>query len=148
MKKLNDFTLGEKIVLASVLIAFVSLFFNWIDVGVASANGFNQQGYLLLIFFIYPVIAIIKNMKYNSIIGIVLGALALIAIFIFIQSKTVDFFGEKLNGAASGMYLFLFSCIGFIVGNVLIKKASVNNGNTNSHETIESDSSTDDSTAN
>ncbi|WP_100065430.1 hypothetical protein [Miniphocaeibacter massiliensis] len=101
---------------------------------------------MFLVLFIFPVYKIVTNSEYNNIVGIVLGILAIIGIFVFILSKNVDLMGTKVNLAGSGMYLFLFSSIGFTVGNYLIKPLLNTGSKINS--TTETKLSTEDKTDN
>lgn len=126
MEKIMKMNLGKKIILLSVAISILSLFLPWADIGFARVNGFQQQGYLLILLFVYPVVKILMNKSYNKIIGIILGAIAIIFAFSFSASKRIDLFGESINVTGTGLYLFLLTCIGFIVGNVLNKEAKDN----------------------
>lgn len=121
MKKFNEFDLGEKIVIISSIIGVISLFMPWVDMGFAKTSGFQQQGFIFLIFFIYPVYKILKGEKYNKIIGITLGILSIVLSIMYNKSKTVDFFGETANFSGTGMYIFIFAAIGFTIGNALVK---------------------------
>lgn len=119
MKKINEFNLGEKIVLGSVIISIISLFMPWVDAGILTVSGFQQQGFLLLLLFVYPVYKIIKGEDYNKIIGMISGILAIIILILFYKTKDVDFFGESTNVTGSGMYVFILSSVIFTIGNAL-----------------------------
>ncbi|MEO4053002.1 hypothetical protein [Solibacillus sp. CAU 1738] len=119
---LAKLSLPKKIILGASILAVISLFFAWIDIGFASASGFQQQGYIFLIFFIYPVYCIIKNIHINKIGGLLSAGLAILAILAFMKSKSGDFFGETINVAGTGMYVFLIASVLLAVGVFLDTK--------------------------
>ena len=120
----KQLSLGKKIILITTVIALISLFLPWVELGILSASGFQQGGYLFLIAFIYPVYCVLKNTYINKVGGLVCGIVALIASIAYISSKSVEIFGTAINVAGSGAYLFLISTIGLIIGVVLDKRIS------------------------
>lgn len=117
-------SLGKKIILITTVLALISLFLPWVELGILSASGFQQGGYLFLIAFIYPVYCVLKNTYINKVGGLVCGIVALIASIAYISSKSDEIFGTAINVAGSGAYLFLISTIGLIIGIVLDKRIS------------------------
>ncbi|MGG4496574.1 hypothetical protein [Brevibacillus reuszeri] len=107
---------GSKMIFIATILAIVSLFFNWIDAGIVALSGFQQQGYLLLILFIYPFMQVIKLKPVNKVIGLVCSILSIISILIFIMSKTVEIFGTTINVASTGMYLYLVASVLLLIG--------------------------------
>lgn len=120
----KQLSLGKKIILITTVIALISLFLPWVELGILSASGFQQGGYLFLIAFIYPVYCVLKNTYINKVGGLVCGIVALIAPIAYISSKSDEIFGTAINVAGSGAYLFLISTIGLIIGVVLDKRIS------------------------
>lgn len=120
----KQLSLGKKIILITTIIAIISLFLPWVELGILSASGFQQGGYLFLIAFIYPVYCVLKNTYINKVGGLVCGIVALIASIAYISSKSDEIFGTAINVAGSGAYLFLISTIGLIIGVVLDKRIS------------------------
>lgn len=120
----KQLSLGKKIILITTVIALISLFLPWVELGILSASGFQQGGYLFLIAFIYPVYCVLKNTYINKVGGLVCGIVALIASIAYISSKSDEIFGTAINVAGSGAYLFLISTIGLIIGIVLDKRIS------------------------
>lgn len=120
----KQLSLGKKIILITTVIALISLFLPWVELGILSASGFPQGGYLFLIAFIYPVYCVLKNTYINKVGGLVCGIVALIASIAYISSKSDEIFGTAINVAGSGAYLFLISTIGLIIGVVLDKRIS------------------------
>lgn len=120
----KQLSLGKKIILITTVIALISLFLPWVELGILSASGFQQGGYLFLIAFIYPVYCVLKNTYINKVGGLVCGIVALIASIAYISSKSDELFGASINVAGSGAYLFLISTIGLIIGVILDKRIS------------------------
>lgn len=118
----KQLSLGKKIILITTVIALISLFLPWVELGILSTSGFQQGGYLFLIAFIYPVYCVLKNTYINKVGGLVCGIVALIASIAYISSKSDEIFGTAINVAGSGAYLFLISTIGLIIGVVLDKR--------------------------
>jgi len=116
---------GEIIILASFLIAIISLFMPWIEMGVISASGWSCRGYVFLLPFVYPVIGVFNAKVFNKIAGVICGLIALIVSIWYIADKHYndDFFG-KGNASAIGLYLFAATTIGLIIGAIKYKRNS------------------------
>ena len=119
MKKIFDeWNIGGKMIFIATVVGILSLFMKWVDVGLASASGFQQQGYLMLVLYIYPMVQLFKIKPINKAIGIVSGILAIIAGVAFLISKNVDFMGESVNVASTGLYVFVLSAVLLTAGIV------------------------------
>ena len=114
--------LGEKIVMSSSAVAVASLMLNWVELGIMTQSGFGQQGYFFLVFFIYPLYAVIKELELNRVVGLVCGALAVVASIWYISSKTVELFGRSVNAAGTGAYVFMLAAIALTVGVFIATK--------------------------
>lgn len=108
---LKNLSFQRRLMLGASAIAIVSLFLPWVDLGIVSSSGFQQQGYLFLIAFIYPVYAILKNKPIHKISGLACGIIAIVASFIFMNSKSGDLFGTTINATGSGLYVFLIASV-------------------------------------
>ncbi|WP_010287229.1 hypothetical protein [Kurthia massiliensis] len=113
---LKKLSFPRKLMLGASAVAIISLFLPWVDLGIVSASGFQQQGYLFLIAFIYPVYAIFKNKPIHKIGGLACGIIAIVASFIFMNSKSGDLFGATINATGSGLYVFLIASIVLTIG--------------------------------
>ncbi|GAA0327295.1 hypothetical protein GCM10008967_17250 [Bacillus carboniphilus] len=119
-------SLGAKLIVVSTIAAIISLFLPWVDLGLfGTASGFQQEGYLLLIPFIYPVYRVLKGLSLNRVIGLICGVIAIIGSILFLSSKSVDFMGETINGAGSGLYLCVAAAVLLTVGVFLDKPKQV-----------------------
>lgn len=114
----NEWKIGGKLIFIATVVAVISLFMKWVDMGIMSASGFQQQGYFFLILYIYPMVKLLQNKPINKMVGIICGAVAIILGVGFILSKSVDIFGESINVSATGLYVYIISAIMLTVGVV------------------------------
>ncbi|MCD5322260.1 MULTISPECIES: hypothetical protein [Pontibacillus] len=118
----NHLSKGNKLILLASAMAILSLFFTWVDLGILSANGFQQQGYILLVFFIYPVYQALKGNKIGRMAGYISAVGGIVSIVAFMMSKTGNILGQQVNLASTGMYIFLIAAILLTVGIYLSRK--------------------------
>jgi hypothetical protein len=112
----KNLSLGEKLILISCCIAIISLFMPWANLFGLSQNGFEQQGYIVLIAFLYPVIAILMGKHIYKIIGIISGGIGIIIMIFYISSKQADIFGTSINATGTGAYLSIIATILLAIG--------------------------------
>lgn len=117
-KTFDGWNMGGKMIFIATVVGILSLFMKWVDVGIVSASGFQQQGYLILVLYIYPMVQLFKTKPINKAIGIVSGILAIIAGVAFLISKNVEFMGESVNVASTGLYIFVLSAVLLTAGIV------------------------------
>ncbi|ADI00183.1 hypothetical protein [Salisediminibacterium selenitireducens] len=114
-------SLGGKLIIGSGVLAVLSLFLPWADLGFVSASGFQQDGYLFILPLIYPVYKAVKLAPLNRIAGLVLSGLTFVAAIAFAVSKQVEMMGASVNGAGSGLYLFIITAAVMGAGVYLYK---------------------------
>lgn len=114
--KFKEWNIGGKLIFISTILAILSLFMSWVDLGIASMSGFQQDGYLFLILYIYPLYKLLKSARLNKIIGAICGVLAVVLSIAFLSSKSVDFFGSTVNAAGTGLYIFIIASIMLTAG--------------------------------
>ncbi len=112
----NEWSIGGKMIFIATIAAILSLFMKWVDIGIMSFSGFQQQGYLILILYIYPVYKLLKGESMSKGIGLGCGITAIIIGIVFLFSKTVDMFGESINFATTGLYINIVASILLTVG--------------------------------
>ena len=112
----KNWSVGQKLIFVSSAVAVASLLLPWADMGLISVNGFAQQGYLLLVFFIYPLYQILKSNPIKPVYGFVSSGLAVICSISFALSKTVEVFDTSVNLSGSGLVLFIICSITLVVG--------------------------------
>jgi hypothetical protein len=114
----KNWNLGAKIIFVAACIATASMLMKWVDVGIASQSGLSQGAFLFLGLWIYPVIMLFKNKSIHRIGGLVCSVCSVVFTIGYISSKSIEMFGETINAAATGAYLFLLASIALIVGIV------------------------------
>lgn len=119
----KEWNFGGKLIFISTILAIFSLFMNWVDAGIIRVSGFQQQGYLFLLLYIYPVYKLLKGSKMNKLIGLICSILAAVGSIAFLTSKSVDLFGSTVNAAGAGLYLFIIASVLLIIGVAQYKVA-------------------------
>ena len=117
----KNWSTGQRLIFASSAVAVLSLLLPWADMGLISVNGFAQQGYLLLIFFIYPFYKLLKSTPIKPLYGFISSGLAVISSISFALSKTVEVFDTTVNLSGSGLVLFIICSIALFVGVYMSK---------------------------
>ena len=117
----KNWSAGQRLIFASSVVAVLSLLLPWADVGLLSVNGFAQQGYILLIFFIYPLFKLLKSTPIKPLCGFISSGLALISSISFALSKTVEVFDTTVNLSGSGLVLFIICSIALVIGVYMSK---------------------------
>ena len=83
---LSRLTKSDKIILAGAVVAIISLFMTWVDAGIVSANGFQQQGYIWLACFAYPIVMMFQQKMYNKKAAIIVFAVGIVGMLYFIST--------------------------------------------------------------
>ena len=112
----NEWDQGGKIIFASSCLAIVSMIMPWVDIGIASSNGFSQGGFLLLGFYIYPNLKLLNDQKLNKKTGMILGIISVVISLAWVVSNTTDFMGNTINVSGLGLVLFVASSIALTTG--------------------------------
>ncbi|WP_211184552.1 hypothetical protein [Paenibacillus lemnae] len=105
--KVQKWDTGGKLVLVAACAAWVSFFFNWVDIGLLSQNGFSQGVVFFILLFVYPLLTVVREKRMNKSIGYILAAAGIVFAIIYISSKSLDLLGSSMNTAGSGPYLFM-----------------------------------------
>ena len=116
-KKLwENWSLNNKIIFVAACVSTVSMLLSWVDIGISSANGFSTGTFLLLGFYAYPMMQLVKNNELNKLYARICSFGSLVCSIIYISSNTISMFGESINVSSTGAYIFLLASIAFIVG--------------------------------
>lgn len=107
----GSWNIGGKAIFVSACLAVVSLFFNWVEIGFFSENGFSQQAYLFLLCFLYPTTQVLQNRTVNKIGGFVCAVAGVVCGIAYINWKSVELFGTSINTAGSGPYVFIVASV-------------------------------------
>ena len=124
-EKKNRHSMGEKIILASGIVALVSLFLPWRDMGIASVNGISHQAWLpFLLAWSLPVFMYFKPINIKTVIPLIGDLIALIwgIVYIFSSNTEHPFTGKSVNVAASGVIIFCLAALGLGIGLILRNK--------------------------
>ncbi len=116
---------GGRIIFASACTALISMFMTWVDIGIAQKNGFDQQAFLLLVFWIYPVFRLLKNKRINGVSGLLSSIASVILTIGYIDSKSGELINRTVNFSGTGVWVFLFASIALGVGIVKYVPAGV-----------------------
>ena len=119
MQYFSNMKTSQKIILASGGIALFSLFLPWAqhDLGGANEinrNGLEQQGYILLVLFVYPVLKTLYSKTFNKRIALTSSIASVIFSVMFSLTQSVDyiFLNKSVNVSAYGLHLYVFaSCL-------------------------------------
>lgn len=118
----KSLSLGHMVITGSGILALVSMFLKWADFDfMGYENGFQNFGFILLALFVYPLVCVFKNKPVNKILGVSSSVVGMIATFLHYTHYGVNFFGTYMNFSSTGLYLFLLSVIGLLVGTFLQK---------------------------
>lgn len=119
----SNTNIGGKAILISSLIAIISIFLPWVDLVIRHTNGFQELTFVLLAFFVYPTLQVIKNKPISLLLGSASSILAAVAAVAFMEWKTIPYQGVNLCFAGQGTYLFFVASVILFAG-VLKYKAS------------------------
>lgn len=106
---------SAKIYLGLCGVAFISLFMKWVDIGIASQNGFQQQGWIILIPLVYITVTKITGRMYNKWVNLALSMIIALLTIVFMFDKMVAIGDEVVNLASTGIYLMVICCLGFVI---------------------------------
>lgn len=110
----KNFSLNQQIILGSFGVAILSMFLPWVDMEIITLNGFQQQGYIFLVCFVYPLYCILSEKVHNTLVSLALGVITVILTIWFITTKSIEIYeGESVNVAGSGLWLFTLCIIAF-----------------------------------
>lgn len=113
----SDSGIGGKIIIFSGIAAFISLFMGWINAGIIQQSGFQQDGYLFLLFCAYPFYKTYYKRPLSKILSAVLLIFSILILGAYIEEKSkVELFGKRLDVVGSGAYLFVLAQIAMLVG--------------------------------
>ena len=74
----KNFSLNQQIILGSFGVAILSMFLPWVDMEIITLNGFQQQGYIFLVCFVYPLYCILSEKDHNTLVSLALGVITVI----------------------------------------------------------------------
>lgn len=102
---------GSKTIVIAAGIAVITMFMNWVDIGIIARNGLDQEAYLFLLPWLYPVIRIMKNQKMHKLAASLMLLISGGAAVMYIFSKNIELGGSVTNVSAAGSHLFVLACL-------------------------------------
>lgn len=114
----STINIGGKVILVSTVIAIISIFMPWVDMVISTSNGWQQFAFILLAFYVYPGLTVIKNKPLSLLWGSISSIIPAVAAVAFMEYKTMLFEGVNLCFAGQGTYLFFVASI-FLFAGVL-----------------------------
>jgi hypothetical protein len=115
--------IGAKAILTSTLIAIISIFLPWVDLVIRHTNGFHELAFVLLAFFVYPVLMVIQNKPISLVWGSASSITSAVAAVAFMEWKTIPYQGVNLCFAGQGTYLFFVASV-FLFAGILKYKVN------------------------
>ena len=116
MQRWSTWGRGGKAIVLATCVAVASLPLDWADIGPLSSNGFRQDGYLFLGFFLYPALQVLRARPLNRAFAVLCALGAVGAGVGFIGSRQVELFGTHINGAGTGVHVFLVAACVLVYG--------------------------------
>lgn len=117
----SNTNIGGKIIIISTVIALISIFMPWIDMTISTSSGWQQLAFVLLAFYVYPILQVINNKSISLIWGSASSISAAVAAVAFMEWKTIPFEGVDLCFAGQGTYLFFVASVFLFAGVVKYK---------------------------
>lgn len=111
-----EWNLGGRVIFVSACVAIVSMLMKWVDIGIASANGFSQGTFLLLGVFIYPSWKLLKRKPINLYAGIGSAATGALFAMIYMSEKVISFGDRTAFLFGPGAVFFFLACVGLGYG--------------------------------
>ena len=112
----KNWNVGGKIIFITTCVSVFSMFLKWIDIGIKSETGFEQEAFFLLALYIYPNIMLFKNQKIKRTLGLSFAIINIILCIWYYQSNALLIFGTEVNTTATGAYIYYISSIIFLIG--------------------------------
>jgi hypothetical protein len=121
----SKWNVGGKIIFVASCVAVVSMFMNWVDLGITARIGISQAAFLLLGFWIYPVYMLLNNRSIKLRWGLPSATLSIAGVIAYIASKSMTIAGQSGNFSAIGAWMFLIASVALIIGVALSRPIRV-----------------------
>jgi hypothetical protein len=112
----DQWDLGGKIIFVSTCLALLSFLLPWVDIGFTTRNGITQGCVVMSVLYIYPTLRLLNGGPIHKPFAISCAVLAIALTLIYMDSKTLEIFGQSVNASSFGAQLFLMCSIALIVG--------------------------------
>jgi len=122
----HQYSSGGKLIFASFFFAVLSLLFPWNSTELGTLNGMEEETYLFLLFYLYPVYSVINNKHMDKVISSSFAVLATECNIAYIYSHNINIF-QPLSCNLIGPYLFFVCSLLFVFATCQYEKVSTNN---------------------
>jgi len=112
----QNWDMGGRIIFVAACAAIVSMFMDWVSIGIISQSGLTQGTFLILGFWVYPILMLLKGDSIHRLWGLICSIGSCVATIAYIGSKSIEIFGKTVNAAATGSWLFLLASFALIFG--------------------------------
>ncbi len=133
-----NWNIGGKIICICTFIAIISMFLKWADILYAQ-NSFSQRTFFYLVFYVYPILAVLQNRPYYKKWGLVFPVIAIVfSVFYIATTKGISLiYGIEIFAASTGAYVFMLSSIGLLIGVIKYRTIDCNDEQISSSDTVE-----------
>jgi hypothetical protein len=114
----DNWNTGGRIIFVAACVATMSMFMNWVDIGITTRIGISQGAFAYLGFWIYPVLMLFNNRPINLAWGLLCATLSFVAAAFEAAFRSTELLGEIYNFSAIGAWVFLFASFALGVGVV------------------------------
>lgn len=105
----------NKVYIVFFIAGIMSLFMDWVKLDSISYNGFQQQGWIILIPLAFILFTKLTGKLYSRGFNLVLSSVVCLLTIFFLFDKTVYINDESYNLAALGLHIMVTCTIGYLV---------------------------------
>ena len=105
----------NKVYIVFFIAGIMSLFMDWVKLDSISYNGFQQQGWIILIPLAFILFTKLTGKLYSRGFNLVLSSIVCLLTIFFLFDKTVYINDESYNLAALGLHIMVTCTIGYLV---------------------------------
>lgn len=105
----------NKVYIVFFIAGIMSLFMDWVKLDSISYNGFQQQGWVILIPLAFILFTKLTGKLYSRGFNLVLSSVVCLLTIFFLFDKTVYINNESYNLAALGLHIMVTCTIGYVV---------------------------------
>ncbi|WP_229683086.1 hypothetical protein [Virgibacillus oceani] len=122
---LQKWGVGGLLIVIATALFIISLLFPWSHVlSFMSMNGFQHDGYIVLVVFAYPLYTVLSGKPMYRFFGIGCSVIAVIFLVYYMIRMSEDYLGTSVSTAGFGLYVAIISAIVLLAGTVIKIKES------------------------
>ncbi|TQS72071.1 hypothetical protein DX933_13865 [Ornithinibacillus gellani] len=109
---------GGMLIITATILFIASLFLPWTKILNVRMSGFAQEGFYVLILYLYPVYTVLAKRKVQAFAGMLCAIIALVFLIYFLFYMSGNFMGTTFSTASLGLYLAIISALLLLIGVV------------------------------